>query len=306
MAAGIKTILIALKKALGLLRNNDPLILASSTAFFATFALSPIIIILVNIFSMYFTTDRYNTQLFRTVGSTFGVEAAMEIESIVNNFQAVKSNIWITVGGSVFFIFVATTLMGVVKHAIHKVWHIRPKVERKITYHSRERGTGFGILLFTGLLFLISFLIDSMMAISMDYLASTWPELAIKSIRVLNSAFSLIVITVWFTSIFKWLPDAKVSWDVAFSGGLLTGLLFTIGKFGLGKILIHSRIATIFGASASFALLLLFIFYCAFILYYGAAFTHAYAEITENPVCAGKFGEEYEEKLIEKDVLPEA
>jgi membrane protein len=74
--------------------------------------------------------------------------------------------------------------------------------------------------------------------------------------------------------------------------------LFTAGKFLLGKILVHARIATIFGASASFAVLLLFIFYCSFILYYGAAFTHEYGEIADRHICAGKYADEYEERII--------
>ena len=302
MAARIKkTIVIPFRKAFALLQNNDPLILASSTAFFSTFALSPIIIILVSVFSLYFTAGKFNNQLFRTIGTTFGAETSREIESIVNNFKAMESNIWITIGGSVFLVFIATTLMGVVKKAINKIWHIRPKPEHKLSYHSRERGTGLGLLLLTGLLFLVSFLVDAMMAVSMDYLIFAWPAIAIKVIHVLNTAFSIIVVTLWFTVIFKWLPDARISWDVAMSGGLLTGLLFSLGKFGLGKLLIHSRIATIFGASASFALLLLFIFYCSFIVYYGAAFTHTYAEVTNSPICASKHADEYIEKVVKKD-----
>ena len=229
----------ALRKAFGVLRSNEPLILASSTAFFATFALSPIILILVDVFSFYLGLGKFINQLFRTIGSTVGPETARELESIVKNFQGMDSNRWMTLGVTVFLAFIATTVMGVIKHNINKIWQIRPKREHRLTYFSMERGTGFGLLLFSGLLFLISFLIDSMMAVSMDYLASTWPVWIIKSIRVLNEVFSLIVITLWFTAIFKWLPDARITWDVAVGGGVCTGILFTLGKLGLGKFLIH-------------------------------------------------------------------
>ena len=290
-----------MRKGFLILRSNDPLILASSTAFFATFALSPIVVILVNLFNLYPSSVRFNNQLFKTIGATVGKETAHDIEVIVKNFQALEANLWITIGGMLFLIFVATTLLVVIKYGINKLWHLRPRPVVRLRYHSRERGLGIGLLIITALLFLITFVVDSMMAVSMDYLIVTWPKIVIDVIRVFHGAFSLIVITFWFTLLLKWLPDARLSWDVAMSGGLLTGVLFSIGKLFLAKLLIHSRVASIFGASASIALLLLFIFYVSFMLYYGAAFTYAYAETMNDPICPGKYAAEYEEKIISKD-----
>lgn len=299
MLNGLKNILKALKEAFFLLKRKDPLVLSSSTAFFATFSLSPILIIMVSIFGLYSGSDRINHQLFRLIGSTVGSETAREIESIVNNFMAIESNWLITIAGFGFFVFVATTLLGIIKNAIQKIWHIRPKSTLRFKYHSKERGTQFGFILFTGVLFLLSLFIDTSLGISLDYLQVTWAEAAIGLVRFLNLLFSLIMITIWFTVLFKILPEANIKWDTAFSGGLLTGILFSVGKFVLGKFLVHSRFETIFGASASFALLLLFIFYSSFILYYGAAFTYEYGEMVDDHICAGKYSDEYEERVIE-------
>lgn len=296
---GILPIIKALKNSLLLLSRKEPLILSSSTAFFATFSLSPILIILVSLFGLYSGSEKINRQLFRKIGATLGRETAIEIESIVNNFLAIESNWIITIGGSIFFIFVVTTLLGIVKHAIQKIWHIRPKTRLMLKYHSRERGTQLGFIIFTGLLFLFSYLIDTTLSISLDYLQVTWPAAAIFLVRILNFLFSIVIITTWFTVLFKILPEANIKWDIALNGGLLTGILFTIGKLILGEFLIYARFATIFGASASFALLLLFIFYSAFILYYGAAFTHEYSEVIDDHICAGKYAEEYEERIID-------
>jgi membrane protein len=293
----------SMRRALQVLRSTDPLILASSTAFFATFALSPILIILVNLFSLYPTSFRFSHQLFKTISATLGQETSHDIEVIVNNFQKLEGNLWITIGGTIFLFFVATTMLVVVKHGINKIWHIRPKPEVRFKYHSRERGLGIGFLVITAFLFLINFIIDSMMAVSMDYLTVTWPKLFIDVILVFHRLFGIIVVTLWFTMLLKWLPDARLSWDVALSGGLLTGLLFSAGKLLLARLLVHSRVESIFGASASIALLLLFIFYVSFMLYYGAAFTYAYAQSMEDPICAGKYADEYEEKVIERDAV---
>lgn len=297
----IKTFLKICYESIQLLTRAEPLILSSSTAFFTTFSLSPILILLLNLYGLYSTSDKFSNQLFEKIGGSIGFEAAAEIEKIVHNFMGFETSLLITLVGLIFFIFVATTLLGVVKKNIHTLWHIR-KSAKQIRYQFRERTILAGIILFTGALFVISFVIDSSLAISLDYLQSVIPKVGIIVIQFLNIVFSVVIVTVWFTVIFKMLPEAKVDWDVAFSGAFLTGILFNIGKLGLSKILVHARIATIFGASASFALLLLFIFYCSFILYFGAAFTYAYGAHAEQPIAASKYSHAYEETLIKRDL----
>jgi membrane protein len=60
-------------------------------------------------------------------------------------------------------------------------------------------------------------------------------------------------------------------------------------------------VASIFGATTSLAVILLFIFYCSFILYFGAAFTHEYAVRTDQPIATSKYSSRYEEKFIQSN-----
>jgi membrane protein len=297
MPSEVGSVLFSLKDAFLLLRRKDPLVLCGATSFFATFSLSPIIIIIVNLFQLAVSSDRLNQQLFKTIAATLGKETAREIESIVHNFLELETNWWLTFLGLLFFIFVATTLLGVIKFAIQKIWFLKPKNHLKLKYQSRERTMQFAFLIFTGVLFGISLFVDTMLSVSLDYLQSIWPESAIAMVRIFSALFGVVIVIAWFTVLFKLLPEANITWDMAFNGGLLTGILFSVGKLLLRKILVHAKIATIFGASASIALLLLFIFYSSFILYYGAAFTHEYGERIHERICAGKYADEYEEKI---------
>jgi membrane protein len=217
---------------------------------------------------------------------------------IVNNFMALKSQWWITVAVGIFLIFVATTLLGIIKRAIHQLWHIRGK--SSLRYNVKERLIGIGLLIFIGLLVMFAQLLDASLAVFRDYLQELIPGINAVFIRIINIVFSILVVTVWFTVLFKILPEARVPSKVALAGGLLTGLLFSLGKFILGLLLIESNLKTIFGASASIALLLLFIFYASMIMYYGAAFTYAFGKAIKNPIRPNKYADEYEEHLIQK------
>lgn len=295
-----RSITFLLKKAYRLLGKNDPLILSAATAFFTTFAISPIIIILVNVLTLYFKKDHIRVQLFEKIASTFGQETAKDIQAIVDNFRQLESNLWVTILSSIFFLFIATTLLGVIRHAIHKIWNIRKKEDRKFGYTIKERFVETTVILLTGILFVIALTMDTGVAVFRDYLHDMIPSVDVTLIRIINIIFSIAVVTAWFTLVFKILPEARVPWKVAFMGGLLTGTLFSIGKFVLGKLLIHGRIATIFGASTSIALLLLFIFYSSLILYFGTAFTHEYAKAHGKPIHPGKFADEYGVETVKK------
>src|SRR5687768_7401103 len=116
--------LTALKASFSLFGRHDPLMLSGATAFFTAFAISPIIIILMNAFTLYFERDNIRPQLFRKIETVFGGQTTQDIQAIVDNMRLLESNIWITIISSVFFIFIATTLLSVVRNAIHRIWDI--------------------------------------------------------------------------------------------------------------------------------------------------------------------------------------
>ena len=284
--------------AFALLKENDPLILASSTAFFATFSISPIIVLLVGALSAIFKSSNIREQLFHSVQTTLGKKPTEEIESFVNNFISLESgNALVTIGVSIFLLFVATTLLGIVRKAIHQVWNIRRKSTIRFRYNIHERLIGLLMLFVMGTLFLISILLDASVIAVQNVAQDIIPAIDAVLVRALNIVFSVVIVTTWFALLFKILPEAHVHWKVAFAGGLVTSILFNIGKFVLGIILKESRLESIFNTSASITLILLFIFYSSLIMYYGAAFTHAYAAATGKPIRAGKYGDEYEERL---------
>jgi membrane protein len=275
-------------------RNNDPLILASSTAFFTTFSLSPILVILVNILKLAFDNDKIPEALFRKLAATFGRETAHQIENIVENVSTYGNDPVVLVIGTIFLLFVSTTLLKVVKQSINHLWHIKRKRGHRIRYNVRERFVATSLLLFVALLFLTSLSIDTSLILVRDYLRDIVPGINAALLRSLNITFSVLVVTAWFSFLFKFLPDAHVTWRVALVGGLITGIFFNTGKWILGKLLLYNNIVSIFGASASFALILLFIFYVGLILYYGASFTYFYGEAIKQPIRPRKFSEQYE------------
>jgi membrane protein len=284
------------------LKRNEPLILASATSFFATFSLSPIIVILVNVLGLYFRNDDIRRQLIGKLEGMFGPETSRYVEGIVNKVSTARMDWMVALAGFLFLLFVATNMLKIVKQSIHKIWQIKRKHVSALKYNFSERSIAVGILLGTGIFVGLSALADTSIALLNTYLHEQLPTFQLLLIRILNLLFSLLIGTTWFTIIFKVLPDARIHWRVCLGGGFVTTLLFTFGKFVLGKLLLYNSLANIFGPSASFVLILLFIFYSSLILYYGAAFTYVYAARRKLPIHAGKYSEAYRVDAVSGDV----
>lgn len=286
------------KDAFFQLKRNQPLILAGATAFFTLFSLAPILVILVNILSILFRNSKITEALFQPIEKVFGAETSEQIQSIVENVKSFGGEWYITLGGFIFLLFVATNLLSIIRKAINQLWRIRKSSSKKLKYNLRERLVGILLILFIGFVFIISLLLDASVGFLEGYLQELIPGVDTILIRTVNIIFSILVVTAWFTILFKILPDAIVQWKVALVGGLLTAVLFTIGKWILRQLLDYSNMVTIFGAFASVFLILLFIFYSSLILYYGASFTYGYATETDRPIKARKHSDNYEVKIV--------
>ena len=156
------------RDAFFLLTRSNPLILASSTAFFATFALPPIIIIIVTSLGLIFKNDIISFELFNSIQDLMGDKATDQLEAIASNFIVLEGNGWIAAGVFLFFIFAATTLLVVIHDSIHVLWRISIQRKGKFKTSMMERFKAITIILSIGLLFLLTLIFDTTIALYKD------------------------------------------------------------------------------------------------------------------------------------------
>jgi membrane protein len=257
--------------------RNDPLRLAGATAFFTTFALPAILLIILQIARFVLTENDGKKELFVKLDSYVGNQSAKHLINVLRSFETVADNWATTIAGFIFLLFVATTLFKVIKNSLNQIWDIKVVAKRSFALTLNMRLRELAVILSAGILFLVSLLIDGMQAMaSEEFLKNS----RVASV-VLNSSIafivSVIVASVWFGLIFSFLPDGRFSVATGFIGAIVTSVLFNIGKLILRSALHNSILDTIFGNSAAVILLLLFVFYSSLIFYLGAAFTKVLA-----------------------------
>jgi len=107
------------------------------------------------------------------------------------------------------------------------------------------------------------------------------PEVVLTS---LNFIVGLIVIAGVFAVLFHYMPDARPRWEHVWQGALFTSILFSIGKLAIGMYLGNASIGDTYGAAGSLVVVLVWVYYSAQLVFFGAEFTEVYARHNGAPV----------------------
>jgi membrane protein len=258
--------------------------MAGATAFFTTFAIPPILIILFQVFSLFLNRKFVGSEIMQMLTTAFGNDVARQIRQITIGFRTLANTWYIAILGFLFMIFVATTLFSVIKNTLNDIWNIKVKDKPGMLFYLRLRGKSIAVILIAGILFLATIFLDSFQVFASENAEKIWHGGGKYFKSGLNGVVSFVVITSWFIVLFHYLADGRPSWRSSIAGSIVTGILFAIGKTALSFVLKNSNLVSIYGASASIVLVLLFVFYSSFILYFGACFIKVYSGSIGKPI----------------------
>ncbi|KAA9357688.1 YihY/virulence factor BrkB family protein [Larkinella humicola] len=252
--------------------------MAAATAFFSLFALPPIVIILSQLYEELFDEhgQRLNYLLIRKLAELVGYQSARQLQDISRHLQQERANPFLTGLSIVLLLGASTTLFAIIKNSLNQLWRVKTIAKRQVWHLLVDRVIALGIILFSGLLFTVSLAIRRTLLPLKDNLEQN--AMYDWSTDVGQHLLSILMLTVWFAVIFKYLPDIRIRWPAVWVGALVTGILVEAGEQVLDRFLITSSVRSLFGASGSIMLILLFVFYSSLIFYYGASFTRHFAQ----------------------------
>ena len=252
--------------------------MAGATAFFTTFALPPIVFILAQLFGIFIGRREMGRGLLEGISNTLGSEGASQVRQVIRSIRGFDNSWYVILIGFIFLLFVATSLFTVIKNSLDDIWQIGVKDHPGLWYVLRNRMISLGVIMLAGLLFLAELLFESLEVLGGKYVEAAWKGGGGYFESVTSEVIGVLIVAFWFVLLFRFLADGRPAWKAAMTGGLFTAILFTGGKLLLRTVLVNSDISNLYGASGSFVLVLLFVFYSSFILYYGACFILVYSK----------------------------
>jgi membrane protein len=248
--------------------------LGAALAYYAIFSIAPLLVIAIGIAGFVFGEEAARGQITAQVGNLVGQQGGEAVETMVKSASEPGKGSVGTVLGIAMLLFGATALFGELQDALNTVWEVRPKEGRGVWGIIRDRFLSLTMVLGVAFLLLVSLIVSAALA-AVGTLLGDWQTGAIG--LVLTTAADLVVITVLFALIFRFLPDAVVAWRDVWFGAAVTAVLFTLGKFLIGLYIGQAGVASAYGAAGSLAVLLVWLYYAAQIFLFGAELTKAYA-----------------------------
>jgi membrane protein len=251
--------------------------LGAALAYYTVFSLAPLLIIAISIAGFVLGEEAAKGQIFEQLRILIGDQGARSIQDVVQSANArPAAGLFAGIMGVVTLIGGASGVFGQLQTSLNIIWGVEPRPGLGITGFLKNRFLSFSFILAIGFLLLVSLLLSAAITFISKWVGgiSTTTELLVQCI---NIVLSLGVTTMLFALIFKYLPAAKIAWRDVWVGAVLTAVLFSIGKFGLGIYLGASSVGSSFGAAGSLILLLVWVYYSSQILFFGAEFTQVYA-----------------------------
>lgn len=249
--------------------------LAAALSYYSSFAIAPTLLIAVSVASIWFDSAQAGAALLGQIEDLIGAEGADLLGSIMENLRPEQGNGVATVIGVVTILVAATGVFAELQYSLNKIWRAEAQPVTGLWGLVRTRFLSFAMVLGIGFLLLVSLVINTILAAFDGWLQQLLPEYEFW-LRTLNVVLAFIVTATLFAMIFKVLPDVDIRWHTVVLGGTVTAVLFTVGKVLIGIYLGNSAFSSTYGAAGSLAVLLLWVYYSAQILFLGAEFTRAY------------------------------
>jgi membrane protein len=245
--------------------------LGAAVAFYTLLSLAPVIVIAVGLAAVVYGREAAEGRLASEIGGVAGPEVAKTIQEIIKRGYQPRIGAIATMLGLATLAFGATSVFLELRDAMNTIWHVSIPPDRNnaatVIRLIRDRFYSFATVLGTGFLLLVSLVLSAWMAALRIVVpqAATW-------------IISYLLIAVLFAALYRIVPEVELKWsDVAF-GAMITSLFFMIGKEFMGLYFAHASFGSTYGAAGSPIVVLLWVYYSAQLLFWGAEFTKVYAK----------------------------
>jgi membrane protein len=250
--------------------------LGAALAFYTALSMAPLLVISLRVTATFFGDEAAAGEIERQGQAMIGKQGAQALQAMVENAHQDDSGTLAAVLGVVTLLFGASGVFGQLQDSLNTIWEVQPRPGRGVWGFVRDRFLSFAMVMGCAFLLLVSLVVSTGLSAAMKFTQGFGDEFHWIA-GAINFVASFAVITGIFALTFKMVPDVKVSWHDVWIGAVITALLFVIGKFALGLYLGRSSMASSYGMAGSLIVLLVWVYYSAQIVFFGAEFTQVYA-----------------------------
>lgn len=280
----IKSVFQLIKSSFVEFLDDKCLKLSASLSYSTIFALPSLAILIISSVGLFYDEKMVTTEFFEQIADLLGEKAAIQVQNAIQNINVDGSSRigqWVGIGT---LIFSASAVFAEIQSSINFIWELKAKPKKGFIRIVINRLLSFAMIGALGFVLLVSLVVNTFIEILYNQLAQLFTENTMYLATILNSVIVFLIVSLIFGIIFKTLPDGKLRWKETMIGASFTSIMFMIGKFVIGNYLINTAKLDVYGAAGSVLLILVWVYYSAIILYFGAVFTKNYSEMYGRPI----------------------
>jgi membrane protein len=250
--------------------------LGAALAYYTVFSIAPLLLIAVAIAGLAFGHKAAQGAIEQQLAGTLGASTAKAVNEMILAASKPRSGMLATIVGVVTLLFGAAGVFGQLQDALDTIWNVeRPKTAGFIGL-IKDRFLSMAMVFGIGFLLLVTLVIDTVISAMGKSIGPHIPGGA-AVLQIVQIIISFGLVTVLFALTFRYLPHVRVAWRDVWSGAAFTSILFVLGKFGLGLYIGKAAVGSAYGAAGSLVIILIWVYWSAQILFFGAEFTQVYA-----------------------------
>jgi len=275
--------------------------LCAALSYYTLFSLAPLLLMLIYIAGKVYGEDAFKGKVFEEINGFIGPEAALQIQEIIQNAAIKQNSTWAVIVGVVTLFLGATGVFLEIQDSINLIWRVKAKPQKGWLKMITNRLVSFSMIASLGFLLIVSLVINGIITALSDRLQVYFPDVTFI-IMILNLVVTFLVLTALLGIIFKFLPDVKIKWKYVRAGAIFTAILFMIGRYVISLYIEKVGPGTTYGAASSLIVILVWVYYSAAILYFGAEFTQVYTEKYCGRIEPASYAVHLKQIEVEKDV----
>jgi len=244
--------------------KHDVLTLSAALAFYTALSLAPSVVIVLSLAG--FLGESSQAQLVEQIRSVMGSEAAKSLDAIIQSSQE-RPQLRSVAGlvSTLILLFTASGVFAQIQASLNVIFEASSAKSSGLWSWLRKRLLSMGMVITLGFIAIVSLVMSAAVALVFTQEGSLW--------QLLIFAVSLLIFTILFAIILKYLPDRHITWRSSLIGGVTTAILFALGKVAIGLYLGRSAVGSSYGAAGSLLVLLTWVYYSGAILFTGAEIT---------------------------------
>jgi membrane protein len=243
----------------------------AALAYYSIFSIGPLIVVVISVATLVLDREGVQQEVTGAIKGLLGEKGAEAVNTMLSAAGKPGEGIFASIIGTVTLVFAAIGVVVQLKEALNTVWNVKQKPGGGIWGFARSYVFSLAGVLALGFLLLISMLLTA----GLSAVGKSWGNVVPEGLlHVVEFVVSFAVISLLFAMMFKWLPDADVAWRDVWLAAIGTAALFEIGKFLIGFYIGKQGLESTYGASASIVVVLIWVYYSAQIVLFGAEFTH--------------------------------